>query len=228
MDTLRYYPGGMETDGSLGDFTLLWYDGIVQVLFHVTTMMLLKDDDTNSKKRHIGNDSCLIVYNESGEEYQFGMIKGEVNCICIEIIPLKANTNIIKVKTTSELAQSSWLVHSDPKFVSDQNLALIVRKMALHADLAAKVFQKDNVNLYGGKWYERLKKINRIKTMSKEHYAKQMQLLQQQQQQQQMRIAQNLSAGASSEAAKQPNSANLSSFGPNQAAASNLDFTDYI
>lgn len=25
MDTLRFYPGGLETDGSLGDFTLLWY-----------------------------------------------------------------------------------------------------------------------------------------------------------------------------------------------------------
>jgi tuberous sclerosis protein 2 len=75
MDTLRYYPGGLETDGSVGDFTLLWYDGIVQVLFHVTTMMMLKDDDTNNKKKHIGNDSCIIVYNESDEEYRFNMIK---------------------------------------------------------------------------------------------------------------------------------------------------------
>lgn len=75
MDTLRFYSGGLETDGSVGDFTFLWYDGIIQVTFHVTTMMSLRDEDTNFKKKHIGNDSCIIVYNESGEEYQFNMIK---------------------------------------------------------------------------------------------------------------------------------------------------------
>ena len=67
MDTNRFYPGGLETDGSAGDFTFLWFDGITQVLFHVATMMLNKDENCNSKKRHIGNDSTIIVYNESGE-----------------------------------------------------------------------------------------------------------------------------------------------------------------
>lgn len=172
MDTIRFYPGGLETDGSAGDFSLLWFDGITQVLFHVATMMVLKD--CVSKKRHIGNDSTIIVYNESGEEYKFNMIKGDVNCMCIEIIPLKSNTNIVKVKTTNEIAQSGMFVHNDPKFVSDQNLSLVVRKMALHADIASKVYrsQKDS-NLYGGKWYERLKQINRIKKLAKEQHGKQ-------------------------------------------------------
>lgn len=75
MDTNRFYPGGLETDGTVGDFTLLWFDGIIQILFHVATMMVLKDESSYSKKRHIGNDSTIIVYNESGEEYQFSMIK---------------------------------------------------------------------------------------------------------------------------------------------------------
>ena len=82
----------------------------------------------------------------------------------------------MKVKTTNEIAQSNWVIHQDQKFVSDTNLAVIVRKMALHADLAFKVyrFQKDS-NPYGGKWYERLKQINRIRKTCKEHYAKQAQ-----------------------------------------------------
>jgi hypothetical protein len=175
LETNRFYAGGLETDGSIGEFSLLWYDGVVQVSFHVATMMLTKES-VNSKKRHIGNDATIIVYNESGEEYQFGTIKGEVNCICIEILPLKSNTNIVKVKTTPEITQSSWFYHTDPKFVSDQNLSLVVRKMALHADMAAKIYrsQKDS-NLYGGKWYERLKLINRIRKIAKEHNAKQLQ-----------------------------------------------------
>ena len=205
MDTNRFYPGGLETDGTLGDFTLLWFDGITQVLFHVATMMLNKDENCNSKKRHIGNDSTIIVYNESGEEYQFGAIKGEVNCVCIEIIPLKSNTNIVKFKTTNEMqganqqqlnssqatvssssatsnaasvggatSPSVSIVHTDPKFVSDLNLSIIIRKMALHADIASKVYraQKEG-NIYGGKWYERLRQLNRIKKHSKEYYAKQ-------------------------------------------------------
>lgn len=173
MDSNRFYSGGLETDGSGGDFTILWYDGIAQVVFHVSTMMIQKDENCNSKKRHIGNDSTIIVYNESGEEYEFGAIKGEVNCVCIEINPLKSNTNMVKVKTTSELEQSQWVKHTDPKFLSDNNLGLIVRKMALHADLASRVFRSQKESgLYGGKWYERLKQINRIKKISKEHYVK--------------------------------------------------------
>ena len=134
------------------------------------------------KKKHIGNDSTLIVYNESGEEYQFGWIKGDVNCVCIEIEPLKSNTNIVKMKTTSDLTSqttsavnSPWIAHQEPKFISDSNLAYIVRKMALHADLASRVCrsQKDDRSIYGGKWYERLKQINRIKKMSLEHIANQ-------------------------------------------------------
>lgn len=75
LDTRKFYSGGMETDGSVADFTLLWYDGVVQCLFHVATMMFSKEDNLVNKKRHIGNDSAIIVYNESGEEYQFGMLK---------------------------------------------------------------------------------------------------------------------------------------------------------
>ncbi|RNA18649.1 tuberin isoform X2, partial [Brachionus plicatilis] len=167
MDTDQFYPGGLDTDGTVGDFAVIWFDGTVQVLFHIATLMLT-EENTNSKKRHIGNDSTIIVYNESGEEYNFSMIKGEVNCVCIEIIPLKSNTNIVKVKTTSEMSQ--WLTYSDPKFVSDQNLGLIVRKMALHADIASKVFrsQKDGVVFYGGRFYDRLKQIKRIMKQAKE------------------------------------------------------------
>lgn len=122
-------------------------------MYHVATMMPLTSESCNSKKKHIGNDYAIIVYNESGEEYQFNWIKGEVNCICIEIQPLKSNTNVVKVKTTNEFAQSSWVVHQEQKFVSDQNLAIITRKMALHADLAARCYRSGiSMYPYGGTW----------------------------------------------------------------------------
>lgn len=76
--------------------------------------------------------------------------------------------------TSATPAPNVSIVHTDPKFVSDQNLSIIIRKMALHADIASKVYrsQKEG-NIYGGKWYERLRQLNRIKKHSKEYYTKQ-------------------------------------------------------
>lgn len=47
------------------------------VIFHVATLMPVKDSDPgcNSKKMHIGNDFVTIVYNDSEENVAFGTIK---------------------------------------------------------------------------------------------------------------------------------------------------------
>lgn len=67
----------METNGRDGNFTYIWQDDIVQVTFHVATLMPNKDQDPNchEKKKHIGNDFVTIVYNESGDEYNLNTIK---------------------------------------------------------------------------------------------------------------------------------------------------------
>lgn len=128
-----------------------------------------KDNNVNFKKKHIGNDSTIIVYNESNEEYQFSFIKSEVNCVCVEIEPLKCDINLIRVKATPEMS-NQWIGHSESKIISDTYLPMLVRKMALHADFATKVYraQKDGKDTYGGNWWERLKQINRIKKLCKE------------------------------------------------------------
>ena len=35
------------------------------------------DPQSNKKKRHIGNDYVAIVYNNSGEKYVIGTVKGQ-------------------------------------------------------------------------------------------------------------------------------------------------------
>lgn len=67
----------METSGKDGKFTYIWQDDIVQVTFHVATLMPNREQDPNcyDKKKHIGNDFVTIVYNESGEEYNLNTIK---------------------------------------------------------------------------------------------------------------------------------------------------------
>lgn len=67
----------MEANGRDGKFTYIWQDDIVRVTFHVATLMPNKEQDPhcNEKKKHIGNDFVIIVYNESGEEYNLNTIK---------------------------------------------------------------------------------------------------------------------------------------------------------
>lgn len=60
-----------------GNFTYVWHDEIIQMTFHVATLMptLESDPNCNEKKKYIGNDFATIVYNESGEDYSLNTIK---------------------------------------------------------------------------------------------------------------------------------------------------------
>lgn len=46
-------------------------------IFHIATLMPNRESDKGccNKKRHIGNDFVMVVYNDSGEEYKLGTIK---------------------------------------------------------------------------------------------------------------------------------------------------------
>lgn len=54
-------------------------------IFHIATLMPNRESDKGccNKKRHIGNDFVVVVYNDSGEEYKLGTIK-----VC-EGVPLR-------------------------------------------------------------------------------------------------------------------------------------------
>lgn len=67
----------MDATGKDGNFTYIWQDDIVQVTFHVATLMPNKEQDPlcHEKKKHIGNDYVTIVYKESSEEYNLNTIK---------------------------------------------------------------------------------------------------------------------------------------------------------
>lgn len=117
------------------------------------------DPNGNAKKAHIGNDYVTIVYNESGEEYNiqtvkvitlrdemifkiviaitrnffFKFLQGQFNYANVIIQPLDHATNKVVVKVRDELADQ--IGHSEQKIVSDQNLAILARQLALHANV---------------------------------------------------------------------------------------------
>ncbi|XP_053685229.1 tuberin isoform X2 [Sabethes cyaneus] len=155
----------LECNGKDGNFTYIWQDDIVQVTFHVATLMPnhKHDPNCNEKKKHIGNDFVSIVYNESGEEYDLKTIKAQFNYACVVIEPMELESNRVFVLAKPDIAQH---VCSKPKVVSDSSAPLLARQMALHANLASMVSQSlktKNQSPYASNWLERLRKIKNIR-----------------------------------------------------------------
>ncbi|XP_053333659.1 tuberin isoform X2 [Clarias gariepinus] len=155
-----------------GEFTYCWHDDIMQAIFHIATLMPNRESDKSccNKKRHIGNDFVVVVYNDSGEEYKLGTIKGQFNFVEVVVKPLDYESNLVTLQCRRDL---EGLVDTTvAKIVSDQNLPLLVRQMALHANMASLVHQYRanpvQSDAYASKWLARLRHIKRIRIRAQE------------------------------------------------------------
>uniref|UniRef100_A0A672NEM5 TSC complex subunit 2 n=1 Tax=Sinocyclocheilus grahami TaxID=75366 RepID=A0A672NEM5_SINGR len=135
-------------------------------IFHIATLMPNRESDKGccNKKRHIGNDFVVVVYNDSGEEYKLGTIKGQFNFVEVLIKPLDYESNLVTLQCRKDL--EGLVDTSVAKIVSDRNLPLLVRQMALHANMASLVHQcrANPSDAYASKWLARLRHIKRIRT----------------------------------------------------------------
>ncbi|XP_068448418.1 tuberin isoform X1 [Clinocottus analis] len=169
-DPDQIFLGGLDQYGDDGEFTYCWHDDIMQAIFHIATLMPNKESDKGccNKKRHIGNDFVMVVYNDSGEEYKLGTIKGQFNFVEVIIKPLDFECNLVTLQGRKDL---EGLVDTTvAKIVSDRNLSLLVRQMALHANMASLVHQyrANPSDAYASKWLARLRHIKRIRTRAQE------------------------------------------------------------
>ncbi|XP_061536613.1 tuberin isoform X1 [Phycodurus eques] len=169
-DPDQIFLGGLDQYGDDGEFTYCWHDDIMQTIFHIATLMPNRESDKGccNKKRHIGNDFVMVVYNDSGEEYKLGTIKGQFNFVEVIIKPLDYECNLVSLQCRKDL---EGLVDTTvAKIVSDSNLSLLVRQMALHANMASLVHQyrANPSDAYASKWLARLRHIKRIRTRAHE------------------------------------------------------------
>ncbi|XP_063445540.1 tuberin-like isoform X1 [Mytilus trossulus] len=174
-DPNKVYIGGLNKDGSDGQYCYGWQDETLHVIYHVATLMPNKESDPNcnSKKLHIGNDYVTVVYNDSGEDYRIGTIKGQFNYVNIVIKPLDYESNAITLQAkevpfqdsiTTDIAEI--LGHKDTKVISDQHLSDLVRQIAVNCNLASLVLQRQQSNPedpFASNPLERLRQIKRIK-----------------------------------------------------------------
>lgn len=165
VDQHSTYVGGLDIKGEDGKFALIWHDDVMQVVFHVATLMPNKKSDVcrNSKKLHIANDFVTIVYNESGEDYNLSTITGQVTSACVIIQPEDCDSNVVTVKVKTEKMVEIF-GHTDTYVVSDGSLPIFVRQLALHANLASLILSRQRSTQcsndpHVSNWLERLRKI---------------------------------------------------------------------
>ncbi|BFZ02892.1 hypothetical protein BsWGS_05930 [Bradybaena similaris] len=168
----KMYLGGLNTCD--GKFTIAWQDESLRVIFHVATLMPNLPGDTrfNNKKSHIGNDFVTIVYNDSTEDYKSGTISGQFNFVSIVIRPLDYESNAVTLITKEDIADI--LGHTHTKIISDANLPLLVRQIAVHCNLASMVLQRQqstvgSPEVFASNWLERLRQIKLLKRRILEH-----------------------------------------------------------
>ncbi|KAF1483731.1 Tuberin, partial [Pygoscelis antarcticus] len=161
----KIYLGGLDVCGDDGQFTYCWHDDIMQAIFHIATLMPTKDVDKNrcDKKRHLGNDFVSIVYNDSGEDFKLGTIKGQFNFVHVIITPLDYDCNLVTLQCRKDM--EGLVDTSVAKIISDKNLPFVARQMALHANMASQVHhsRSNPTDTYPSKWIARLRHIKRLR-----------------------------------------------------------------
>ncbi|XP_056661578.1 tuberin isoform X12 [Monodelphis domestica] len=161
----KIYLGGLDVCGEDGQFTYCWHDDIMQAIFHIATLMPTKDLDKYrcDKKRHLGNDFVSIIYNDSGEDFKLGTIKGQFNFVHVIITPLDYECNLVTLQCRKDM--EGLVDTSVAKIVSDRNLPFVARQMALHANMASQVHhsRSNPTDIYPSKWIARLRHIKRLR-----------------------------------------------------------------
>jgi len=85
------FMGGLDKNGSTGEYGPYHADYRTEVMFHVPTMMPTsqKEPQQIHKKRHVGNDHVNVIWTEHSRDYFKGTIISQFNFIHIVVYPLQ-------------------------------------------------------------------------------------------------------------------------------------------
>ncbi|KAL0213384.1 hypothetical protein RCL1_007010 [Eukaryota sp. TZLM3-RCL] len=130
--------GGLDRYGVAGSFSLYFSCSILEIMFHVQTLMPTnhKDSQQIHKKKHIGNDYVHIVFNESGYKYNPNTISSQFNFVHIIITPLNDENVLINIHSKDNIPQFGPLTDGAiiPLLVAPD----LVRETAVNANRLAK------------------------------------------------------------------------------------------
>ncbi|PLW34236.1 hypothetical protein PCANC_19490 [Puccinia coronata f. sp. avenae] len=158
----HFNTGGLDSkNDSNGKFAYMWGDDITQICFHIATLMPTSRDEQPSgpdpimaKKALIGNDFVVIVFNDSGKEYQFDCLKSQFNFINIIIEPNTPINSTLHLHAGVQqelkffkisLQRKAGLPKIGPiaenfKMISSSCLSEFVRRLSLHCNTFSHVY----------------------------------------------------------------------------------------
>ncbi|KAH9845263.1 hypothetical protein Tdes44962_MAKER01273 [Teratosphaeria destructans] len=175
-----------KADNMDGTHTYVWHTRVMEMVFHITTMMPNHEDprqNTAMKKRHIGNDHVNIVFNNSGTHLDFGalysLFPGQFTHVYIVITPsartsfVEARTENINVDKRDRFYGVQVVARPDypnispaaeEKMVSGASLAGFVRNLALNECIISLMWTSRNESTeYPSSWRSRLHQIRRLR-----------------------------------------------------------------
>uniref|UniRef100_A0A4W4GQ16 Tuberin n=1 Tax=Electrophorus electricus TaxID=8005 RepID=A0A4W4GQ16_ELEEL len=153
-----------------GEFTYCWHDDIMQAIFHIATLMPNRESDKSccNKKRHIGNDFVVVVYNDSGEDYKLGTIKGQFNFVEVVIKPLDYESNLVTLQCRKDgPTWDDWRPTGTALLASrmgSASLTALASLLVLQMASLVHQYRANPSDAYASKWLARLRHIKRIRT----------------------------------------------------------------
>jgi hypothetical protein len=166
-DTVRLqgyhgYTGGLDTEGDAdGEFSVRFRDETLEVMLHCATMM--PAGNFLAKKRHLGNDNVLIVWDES-HEFDPKVLQSEFNMVSIVVAPIGA---VARVSVFRKREMGHFAPVSLNQLVRVDALPSVVLHTAIHADREAQSLLSEEAVVGMAL---RLKQIRKIKTLAKQQH----------------------------------------------------------
>lgn len=177
----RFNVGGLDTSCDTdGEFTICWRDRVMEIVFHITTMMPTNPNDNQTwtnKKRHIGNDFVNIIFNDSGLPYNFNTFPSAFNYVHIVITP-EARASFIerrfeedpdgknryyKVQVIPKPGFPEISPAAESKMISGKNLAAYCRLISINASVFSQVWYARDGGESVSSWCNRLREIKRLR-----------------------------------------------------------------
>jgi hypothetical protein len=161
-----------------GKYTYCWRDRATEIVFHITSMMptdLEYDAQCVKKKSHIGNDFVNIVWNDSGQPFQFDTFPSAFNYVYIIITP-ETTHSFSSIRDKVHPPSCFYKVHvlsapgfpeispaAETKIVSAKALPYFVRLLALNASVFSLVWANREGGEHFSPWRNRLREIKRLR-----------------------------------------------------------------
>ncbi|KAF2119187.1 hypothetical protein BDV96DRAFT_487388 [Lophiotrema nucula] len=177
----KFNTGGLDTRNDAdGEFTYCWRDRCIELVFHIPTMMPTNPDDDMTypnKKRHIGNDTVNIIFNDSGLPYNFDTFPSAFNYVHIVITPESrasfvdrrldsdpdGKNRYYKIQVISRPGFPDISPAVEPKILCGKHLAAYCRLIAINASVFAQVWYTREGGESVSSWRNRLREIKRLR-----------------------------------------------------------------